>query len=70
MKANGITADHLDEQEAAWEEAFGDFDFWPQEYQALNCLLQITEEDLKELLRRVGLLIEPESPEPPSPRNG
>ena len=27
-------------------------------------------EELKELLRRVGLLIEPEPPEPPSPRNG
>ena len=48
MKANGIMADRLDELEEEWEESFGAYDFWPQEYQALNCLLQITEADLKD----------------------
>ena len=48
MKANGVTADHVPEQEREWEKTFGEYDFWPQEYQALNVLLQLTEEDLQD----------------------
>ena len=48
MDAHGIRAGHYSVLEGEWERAFGGYDFWPQEYQALNGLLQYTEEDLKD----------------------
>ena len=48
MNANGIRAGRYSVLEGEWEQAFGSFDFWPQEYQVLNGLLQFTEADLKD----------------------
>ena len=44
----GVTAENFAVQTRKWDRDFGGYDFLPQEYQVMDWLFQITEEDLKD----------------------